>query len=167
MARAGLPYAAAEAQGIACGLLCAAIDADASWASEVYADFDPADALAGECRTLLDGLLHWTRAGLRDDAAQLQLVLPDGSAQQRGAALCDWSQGFLFGFGLGGREVMACLSPQGAEALRDIAEIAQLAIAGIAGGEEDEQSLMELEEYLRVVAMLIHDEVAAADGSSA
>jgi uncharacterized protein YgfB (UPF0149 family) len=162
MRRAGLGQSPAEAHGFATGLLLAEIeDPAAAWAQEWYAELDPADVLAGECRAVLDRILA---QGLDAPAAgplQLSLLLPDGVAVDRGRldALRDWCQGFLFGFGLGGEAVAARLSAQARELLRDLAEVTRLDTEDVENNAENQAALIEIEEYVREGVMLIRDEL--------
>ena len=76
------------------------------------------------------------------------------------SALRDWAQGFLYGFGLSGDEHIATLlSPEGQEALHDFYEIGNMDVPEQPAGEEEQQALAEIEEYLRVAAMLINEDM--------
>ncbi len=94
----------------------------------------------------------------------LQPLLPADSRplRERADALVDWTRGFLGGFGLAGAGA-GQLSDDGREVLRDLGIIAasQLELeGGDAGGDADESAQMELVEYVRVGAMLLHAELA-------
>lgn len=158
MARAGLSQTPAEAHGIAMGLMLAGTgEATAAWDREFYVELDPADVLAQECRLLLDRLY----AAVHDapgDALHAPL-LPDGIdvGADSLAAVRDWCQGFLYGFGLGGQGVDRGLDDAAAEWLRDIAEISRIDTEGAEDSEENRAALIEVEEYLRVGLTLVQD----------
>ena len=165
MHQCGLTSTPGEAHGIAVGLLAGDVpDRERHWAEVLYADLDPADALAQECRACLDALLQATTEQAQDLQFGLQLYLPgeeDGDAG-RSAALRDWVQGFLYGFGLAGGSVAAAqLSTEAQEVLRDLYEIGQLQVSDEALDEDDQQALAEIEEYVRVAAMLVHEDMHA------
>ena len=87
------------------------------------------------------------------------LCLPDDAApiNERGQALLEWVQGFMLGFGLFQDDLTKC-SPDVKEALEDFAEIARMD-EEMAEGEEFEQALFEVVEYVRVSAMLCFNEL--------
>lgn len=118
----------------------------------------------------LDSLL----AQMYDDCVQrlgqlemgLEPLLPTDvkSLRERVDALVDWTRGFLGGFGLAGAKA-EILTEDGREVLRDLGTIAatQLALDQEEGNsDEDESALVELLEFVRVGAMLLHTEVAMA-----
>lgn len=159
MRRCGLTYSPAEAQGIAVGLLSSALpDPTTHWQAELYAEFDPADGLAKECRTLLDKLYATTATQLTDPGFELQLFLPEAAAGLTAIALRDWARGFLFGFGLAGATLTASLTDESQTLLNDLYEIAQLDIEGITEDEDAQEALVEIEEYLRMMALSLHAE---------
>jgi len=169
MCRSGLPFSAAEAHGIAVGLGSGgAADAREEWRAAVYVGSTPDDALAAETRSLLEQLFAAARQQLQDEAFGLQLFLPDDNPEQGALvqALRDWARGFLCGLGLCGTDLQQRLSPAGHEALRDVYEIANLAVGDEALSEAEQQAAAELEEYMRVAAMLIHEEVRAGKASA-
>jgi uncharacterized protein YgfB (UPF0149 family) len=101
---------------------------------------------------------------MRDLNFGLQLFLPPAGLEgyDTAAALRDWAQGFLYGFGLAGKaSASQRLSAEGQEALRDFYEIGHMDALREAPDEEAQQALAEIEEYLRVAAMLIHEDMHA------
>jgi len=164
MRRAGLPFSPSEAHAIAIGMLSGAVaDRAAHWQAAVYAELAPDNAAAAECRGLLDELYALAEQQMTDDAFGLQLFLPAEACAgvNVATALRDWAQGFLYGFGLAGEAVAGLLSDEGREALHDLYEIAHLATDVDEAGEEEQQAATEIEEYMRVAAMLIHADVHA------
>ena len=155
---AGLDYTPAEIHGIACGILCSMSAAyPALWQDTVFADTDPDDVLVGEAREALDQMVDCTRAQLDTDALSLSLMLPpdDEPLALRVTAVRDWSQGFLYGFGLAGKQADSLFSADAGEALRDMVEISRLDTDPEADMEQDEEALSQLSEYLWVAALLI------------
>lgn len=149
---------------MAIGMLCGAIpDIDAQWAAAVYADLEANDVLAQECRSQLEQLFESAAEQMQDESFGLQLWLPDEQTPviNTSMALRDWAQGFLYGFGLAGDAVAQQLSAEGQEALRDFYEIGQLDADEGQPDEEQQQALTEIEEYMRVAAMLVFEDMHA------
>jgi len=163
MRRSGLPFSPTEAHAIAIGMFSGGVaDARQQWHAAVYAELDPNDALAQECKALLDELFAAAKQQATDVEFGLQLFMPPAGASYTAAmALRDWAQGFLYGFGLAGEQAAQRLSAEGQEALRDFYEIAQLDAEAEQPGEDDQAALMEIEEYMRVAAMLIFEDMHA------
>ena len=164
MRRAGLPFSPSEAHAIAIGMLSGnVVDIQAQWAAAVYADLEPNDVLAQECRSFLEQVFDAAAEQVKDESFGLQLWLPDeqATAINTSMALRDWAQGFLYGFGLAGETAAQQLSEEGQEALRDFYEIGQLEADEGELDEEEQQALTEIEEYMRVAAMLVFEDMHA------
>ena len=153
------------------GLLCGQVAAGAR--------FDPVTLFAriGELLDLEPFSRELTRTGIMQlylaTLQQLQapdfsfeLVLPDDDQPLAGRAdaLGLWCSGFLSGFGLQERKGSQGLSIEGQETLRDLAQIVQITTAADAEAEEDENDLMEVQEYVRMAALLVFSECNEPDG---
>lgn len=169
MRRCHLTFSPSEAQAVAVGLLAGAVgDREQHWAAAMYADLDPDDALAQECRACLDSLYRATGEEMQGLDFGLQLFLPPGDSEEYppGMALRDWAQGFLYGFGLAGEKAASAhLSQEGREALQDFYEIGNLDVSSESMHEEERAAIAEIEEYLRVAAMLIYEDMHARQPS--
>jgi hypothetical protein len=157
--RCGSAHSPSEAHGFAVGLHLARVEMPhVTWELELYSDFDPADVLAGECRSLLDMLFTQVFA---EDGDGFALLLPQDVVvdHRRLVALRDWCQGFLYGIGLAGESLTRQGSPQMQDLLRDIAEITRLEVDDVENSDENQSALIEIEEYLRVGVLLLRDEV--------
>lgn len=165
--RGGLVQSPAEVHGFALGLYVAAVpEPRAVWQQELYSTLDPADVLAGECRLVLDKVFDSVFAMAPDEPLQLRLLLPEGIEVSRAhlAAVRDWCQGFLFGFGLGGEALRARLSEEAQGLLRDLAQFTRLDTEDVENDAENQSALIEIEEYLRVGVMLLCDDVGSDRG---
>lgn len=93
---------------------------------------------------------------------ELELLLPDDehSLNQRAEQLGLWVTGFIAGFGLAVTDKAAKLSSEAQESIGDLVQIAQIDASEEA--EEDEGLLMEVEEYVRMAAMLLFTECNSA-----
>ena len=165
MQRAGLPQSPAEAHGFANGLQVAGVaEPLALWKQELYSEFDPADVLGGECRDLLDRLFAGVFVADDAESMQLSLLLPQDIvvSSARLAAVRDWCQGFLYGFGLSGSSLTAQLSDQARELLADLAEMTRLDTDEVEDNADNQSALIEIEEFIRVGVMLLRDELRGA-----
>jgi len=150
---------AAEVHGALCGWVAGGGAAGPDWLARVLAD----DALpAVPAGSALDRLREASVAQFEDRDFSFELLLPgaDASLGERSGALFDWCRGFLGGFGLAaGAEPP--LSEESREALVDIARLAA-ASAQDEGDDEDEDALTEIEEFVRVAALLLHGDCVLA-----
>lgn len=150
----GLAQSPAELHGAICGWIAGGGKAgDDRWLAKVMADDNlPAAPRDGELARLRDASL----GQFEDRGFGFELLLPDADATLavRSGALFDWCRGFLGGFGLAAGAAPP-LSDEGGEALADLARLAA-ATAQEEGDEEDEDALGELEEFVRVAALLLH-----------
>lgn len=154
-----------EVHGILCGLLCGkAVDVFPAWVEAVFTDHDPQDVTVAECRDAMDALMKETSMQLEQAGLELALLLPADDAQpdSRAIAIRDWSQGFLYGFGLTGRQPESLLSQDAGEALRDFTEISRIDVEEMGEEYEAEEALTQLEEYLWVAALLIYHDVLSS-----
>ena len=78
----------------------------------------------------------------------------EASLAERSGSLFDWCRGFLGGFGLSAG-ANPPLSEEGSETLFDLAKLAAAAPQDD-GDEEDEAALVEIAEFIRVAALLLH-----------
>lgn len=177
VADAGLAVDTSELHGLLAGYLCGGGHMDRN---NVLATLQ----LENE-DTQLDALmaqLHDAcRANLSDLEMGLEPLLPadDSPLRQRTDALVAWTRGFMAGFGLAGGASDA-LTDDGKEVLRDLGTIggSDLTLDEEADDNEpdddsgdatdsDESAQMELVEYVRVGAMLLHSELGSADADNA
>lgn len=146
-----------ELHGSLCALRCGNLPR-ANWLAEAMGDdavaLPPGDSPLGR----LDAA---TVEQLGEADFGLELLLPEDDApvDQRGEALVSWCRGFLGGVGLAGIEPR--LGEEAREALGDVARIAESDV-NYEDPEADEDALIELEEFVRVVALLIHGDCLAA-----
>ncbi len=148
-----------ELHGSLAGWLAGGGAAAPDWLGKVLAD--PGLPAVAE-NSALDILCRASSAQLADRGFGFELLLPDAEASlsERSGALFDWCRGFLGGFGLA-----AGTSPQLSEDSQEaLADLARLAAAQPQddGDEEDEEALVELEEFVRVAALLLHGDCVMA-----
>lgn len=161
--RCGTRQCPAELHGFALGMTFAGVaDPLTVWQQEVYAELDPDDVLAGECRAMLDRVIGAALAAAAPDATLVLLLPHDIEVDARRlSAVRDWCTGFLFGFGLGGETATGRLSAQARELLSDFSEISRLDTEDAENSDANRAALIEVEEYLREGAMIIRGELAS------
>ncbi|KTF40726.1 YecA family protein [Xanthomonas translucens] len=152
----GLAASAAELHGALCGWLAGGGANLAAWPAAVLADAGIATPRSGD---VLDRLREASAAQLEDRDFAFDLVLADAGAplSERADALFDWCRGFLGGFGLAAG-AKPPLSEEGEESLQDLARLAQASTDDFDSGDEDEDALAEIEEFVRVAALLLHSD---------
>lgn len=158
LSSAGHTVSPAELHGLLLGRSCAGAGFEAgAWLQ------DAADLLGGEpqdnLRQALIGLQEMVRGELCGEDVAVVLLLPDDEAPlaERAAALGQWCQGFLGGFGLTARD--GALSGEAMEVLQDLSAVAQVQSA-LEESEDGESDYMEVMEYLRVAPLLLFSECA-------
>lgn len=90
---------------------------------------------------------------------ELTMMLPDDDTpfNQRVESLGRWCSGFMTGFGYQGKQTDQTLSAEAKDALNDLSQIAQVA-SEAEEDEDNESDLMELEEYVRMAALMLFAE---------
>lgn len=149
----GLATSPSELQGALLGWLAGGGDADGNWLAAVMADPAlPRPAPDSPLQRLRDHAVEQLDA--RNFALDLLLADEDASLGERSGSLFDWCRGFLGGFGLAAGADPP-LSDEGRESLADLAKLAAAAPQD-EGDEEDEAALVEIAEFIRVAALLLH-----------
>jgi len=163
LADATLAIDASELDGLLAGYVCGGGKADRLKVLDALQldNEDPSlDTLLGE---MYDACVQ--RLGRLEMGLEPLLPADTKPLRERVDALVDWTRGFLGGFGLAGATAEA-LTDDGREVLRDLGTIAASRLTledqDENNGDEDESALMELLEFVRVGAMLLHTEMAIA-----
>jgi len=145
---------AAEAHGTLVGALCASEFSLDDWLAEILPE-GRAEGLAGEHLRVLFDL---TNGSLGDIASTFGPLLPsdDAPIAERTAALGEWCQGFLHGFGTGALPQSPALEGDAAEVLRDLGEITRVDVDPEEDGERNETAYAELVEFVRVGVQLLY-----------
>lgn len=155
---------AAETHGLLCALLSgnAALRQDAWLDSMLTKHLEAGDLNLAKAQKILGQLYDSTKAMFASENFALQLLLPGDEApfEQRLEALVHWCQGFLSGINRVGLNVKA-MSPEVADAMKDLHKIACLNYSDEVGDEASETAYTELSEYVRVASMLLYGELQA------
>jgi uncharacterized protein len=146
---------AAEAHGIAVGMLTVECDADVNqWLQEVLSN--PVE-IPDQNKSLLQNLFEETRQELNEAAEEFafDLFLPDEDEPlwEQVEALRAWCQGFLFGLGV--VHVEREWPNEIGEVMRDMIELTK--VDSDVEDEEDANLLMEVHEYVRAAVFVVRD----------
>ena len=153
----------AELHGHLVGRLSAGARLDhTTWLSVAQELLDGRGALTEAGKVALIQLYDASLAELSGSGFDLTLVLPDDSAaiDHRTAALGQWCEGFLSGFGMVERS--AQLSEEADGVLRDFAAISQVQ-TDLDESEANEVDFMEVMEYVRMATLMLFSECQSAD----
>lgn len=156
----------AEIHGILCGMLAGGMALENRDWLEPMADFtNNGESLPPRVKNAVLELFNETCQQLVEADFSLTLCLPDDAApiNERGQALIKWIQGFMLGFGLFQADLTGC-SADVKEALEDFNEIARMD-EEMDEGEESEQALFEVMEYVRISSMLCFNELGKSAAS--
>ncbi len=162
LASADIESSGAEVHGILCGLICAGReDAEARWFAELFDEASASDLLVRECAKSLKVLYDETLAAVKGPGLGFTPFFPDDeqAIKLRATAVADWCQGFLYGVGVAELPAGHTFSGETQDALNALTEITRIDLDGLQGIEEDEESLMEIAEFVWVAAMLVHSEM--------
>ncbi len=152
---------ASEIHGVLTGLICAGFPfEDTSYVSMLNDLFNSGDGLPSNVKSTVKQMFSELWTDILDDAYGFQLMLPDDddSIVERGHALSVWVQGFNLGFGLQQKD-SPVISEEVKEVITDFAEIANLSDE-MEEDESTEQAYFEINEYVRISALLCFSELA-------
>jgi uncharacterized protein YgfB (UPF0149 family) len=157
-----------EAHGILCGLMCGGdADPESTWLRQLLPESEAGDLLIEEGREALAALARLTREELEASEFGFTLLLPDDSRPlaERALALYDWVRGFLYAWGTLDH-AGADPSAETREILRDFTDVTRMDLDRLDEGEQNEEALTEVSEFIRVAAMLMYQERVVARAAS-
>jgi uncharacterized protein YgfB (UPF0149 family) len=154
-----------ECHGIACGLLCRFFDAAPDVFLDLLGVLELVQAPGTGLKMSLEELLIATREQLADGDMSLALWLPadDETLEDRTMAMSQWCSGFLAGLGSGGDDSLKAMTDEGNEALRDLQQISTADVTDTTESEDDENAFAEIIEYIRVVVLIIREDLRGPD----
>lgn len=159
---AGIAHSPSELHGVICGLLATGHGSkDASLLGILAAHAEQPQGFSSALAADLIECRDSAAEGFADTGLELALLLPDDDEdlELRVAALGQWSEGFLVGFGTGAAGMAdSQLSPGVQEALSDLAAISQIDTPE-EQGEEEERMLEQVTEHCRVAALMIYTDL--------
>ena len=165
LARLQAGVEAAEVHGALAGFLCAGgRSRPDAWGEALALDgVQDAQADGGLNADALRALFEATADALADEDDAFAPMLPDDDTAlaARANALVAWCRGFLGGVGLANPRARGVLSEDAEEAIADLGRIAASELS-VEEGEADEDAYAEVLEFVRVAALMLRDECAAA-----
>lgn len=160
---AGVQHGPSELHGVICGLLSTGAGGiDGELLGVLAAHVELAGDWPADLNEVLLALRDLARDGMAGEDLELTLLLPDDSHDlgDRVAALGQWCEGFLVGFGTGSAGTRDAELPAGLqEAISDLAAVSQVALPDDSGDDE-ERMLEEIIEHCRVAALTVFTELA-------
>lgn len=153
---------ASEIHGVLAGLICAGFPfEDQSYLAMLNDLFNNGEGFPKKVKSTIKQMFSELWTDILDDVYSFQLLLPDDddSIVERGHALSVWVQGFNLGFGLQQKD-SPVVSKEVKEVLTDFAEIANLSDE-MEEDESTEQAYFEINEYVRISALLCFSELAS------
>jgi len=156
----------AECHGITCGLLCRMPDASLDDLINLLDMLELVKSPGSGLRMAFEDLLQATRSQLADADMGFALWLPRDSEmlEERTMALGQWCSGFLAGLGSSGDETLETLSDEANEAMRDIQQISRADVTDTDESNADETAFVEIVEYIRIVILMIREDLRGPDG---
>ena len=152
---------ASEIHGVLTGLVCAGFPfEDTSYITMLNDLFNNGEGFEENVKSTFKQMFSQLWTDILDDGYSFQLMLPDDddAIAERGHALSVWVQGFNLGFGLQQKD-NPVVSEEVKEVLTDFAEIANLSDE-MEEDEATEQAFFEINEYVRISALLCFSELA-------
>jgi len=158
---------AAECHGFLCGQICIAGFADTRQWHDYLAMQSDDTAPARECFEGIHSLIGEMLVLIASPNFDFQLLLPDDASPlaDRVEALGEWCHGFLNGFGMSHNIRTTLLDDECEELIEDFSKICRVGV-DVDSGEEDEQALVELVEYVRLGVVSLFETLQPADAGN-
>lgn len=162
LASAGVAHSPSELHGVICGLLATGQGLeDPTLLGTLAAHAEQPEGLPAPLADALIDCRDNALAGFSDTGLELALLLPaeEEDLGLRVAALGQWSEGFLVGFGTGAAGIGDSeLSPGIQEALSDLAAISQVD-SPEEDDEEQERLFEQVTEHCRMAALMVYTDL--------
>lgn len=157
-----LDVSASQLHGLICGYLCAGAGNQA----EAYIRtllHNKKDAQSREAVLSIFNLYSISQEQMSQYDFGFQLFLPEDSESliERAKAFSEWCLGFTDGLGLSGVDKDQLYDEEAQDALQHIIEFSALDYESLDVEEEDEQALMEVEEYTRMAVVRLRADLAS------
>jgi len=161
LGQADVRHSPSELHGVLCGLLSTGMEAEAPAMLGVLASHvDLEGSWPERVSSLLVTLRDEAVLAFDGDGLDLSLLLPDDDEELglRVAALGQWCEGFLVGFGTGSAGATdASLPPALQEAIADLAAVSQVDVPD-QDGVEEEALFAAVTEHCRMAALMVFTE---------
>ena len=160
-------YSAAEAHGIACGMLVIKQTTEPKqWLKQVVLG-DEHNRFVPAVSAELTQLFVATRQQINSPALDFTVFLPeDAPLAEQVEAMQTWCQGFGLGLAVAGVKDMKQLPADSREWAEDVVRIGTANDLDLEDTEESEEALAEIVEYLRVGVLMMNEEMQPIKQSS-
>ncbi len=159
----GCTVDAAECHGVLCGILCASGASDMQgWVRYLFEGRVGDAEVSAETLGVLHSVHEATLAEINHETLEFTLLLPGSNelVEQRARGLSEWCAGFSFGLTLGGLNDQMLATGDSREFVEDLQAISAAGFAEDAQeDEQDEESLIQIEEYVRMGVLLLNEEL--------
>jgi len=163
LAGGGSLVSASECHGVLCGILCASGSADMQgWVRHLFESRSEKMEISAQALKTLHDVHQATVSEINHETLEFSLLLPDGGQplDSRVGALADWCGGFSLGLSMGGLQDRMLLNDDVREFVEDVQYISDASFSTESeSAEHTEQSLIEIEEYLRMGVLLLNEEL--------
>lgn len=163
LAGGGSVVSASECHGVLCGILCASGSSDMQgWVRHLFENRVEKKEISAEALKILHDVHQATVSEINHETLEFTLLLPDSTQllETRISALADWCGGFSLGLSMGGLQDRMLLNEEVREFVEDVQYISDASFNAESDTEEHtEQSLVEIEEYLRMGVLLVNEEL--------
>ncbi len=154
---------AAECHGVLCGILCASGASDMQgWVGYLFEQRDENSNITESALQILHDVHQSTLSEINHENLEFTLLLPpdDELLVERLLAVSDWCSGFSLGLSMGGLQDKMLGNEEAREFLEDLQHIASAcSSAGEDSEDQSEESLSEIEEYIRMGVLLLNEEL--------
>lgn len=152
---------ASELHGFITGLLSGG-NHDNSWQTLVFDMFNDGERFPESLLSVTEQAYQVTKQQLDDDDFELSLLLNEEELFAKIDDLVNWVNHFLLGLGLAQPQLSKVRGDVG-EAIYDLRQITKLGYDEEEDPEELAFALEEIQEYVRMTAILCHDEFSKSD----
>lgn len=154
-------------QGMLLGLRCSDPTMKVTgWVKRVLEEADTKSVKESFLK-ILQELYVSSEEAIKGSGFQLEMCLPceDEALSYRAAMLGQWCEGFIYGFGVGGKPEKA-LSSEVQELFKDFSDIAAIDVVDLGEPtDEDESDFMQLVEFVRIGVLTINEDINPVKGS--
>ena len=162
----GMNASALEAHALFTGLQCNARAPSEgkntlipAWCEQLALEIDWRNALDKEAVQVLDQFYQYIGNTLRNTQMTFALPINDNApVVEQVEDLALWVQGFLYAFSLAGEQSLRQRNQQSREMVADLVQISRAMDYQLDDEQDDQQSLIELTEYVKVVVISLFDE---------
>jgi len=163
-------YSAAEAHGVACGILAADRSADSEiWLEWLIDERDKSNVLQNNSARELSPIFEQARMQLQDSNLEFYLLVPDDTEAlaDRVEAMQEWAQGFVLGISMSGVKSFSDFPEDTRELIQDFSQIGSAGELEMDEDDESEESYIQIVEYLRMGVLLMQVELQPVQNPTA